>query len=323
MHAGLHCSRKNIGDPGALLHQLLDGLVNHQQFMQADSAPVAGLLACLTAHRTVPAQFAALCVRFTPMVQQPIGLPLAVKAPGLGMAQFLGIFGHKGLQRSLVWHIGRLASAEFFGQSLSQNTQQGIRKIEGVHAHVKQSGDRLWRRVGVQGREHQVPGQRGLYAHGHGFLVARLADHDDVWVSTQESPHHHGEINTGFFIDLHLAQAFLRDLNRVFDRPYLALGPIQVAENRVQRGGLARTSGPADIKQSVGFGNGFLDLRPVLRREPELAQWYGRASAQNAQHHVFHPAGRGNGGYPQLDIQRPIFPEFDFSVLRPAALGDV
>ena len=44
-------------------------------------------------------------------------------------------------------------------EALRQNAKQGIGKVEGVHAHVHQARDGLRGRVGVQGREDQVPGQ--------------------------------------------------------------------------------------------------------------------------------------------------------------------
>ena len=71
----------------------------------------------------------------------------------------------------------------------------------------------------MQGGEHHVAGERGFHTHGDGFMVARLAHHDDVGVSPQKRPHEHGKVDAGFFVDLHLAQAFLRDLDRVFSGP--------------------------------------------------------------------------------------------------------
>jgi hypothetical protein len=122
------------------------------------------------------------------------------------VAQFLGIFDREQAQFFGVRHVGLLAVAQALGQALRQDTQQRIGKVERIHAHVHQTGDGLGRRVGVQRGEHQVAGQRGLDAHGHGFLVARLAHHDDVRVGAQEGAHDQREVDAGLLVDLDLAQ---------------------------------------------------------------------------------------------------------------------
>jgi hypothetical protein len=47
--------------------------------------------------------------------------------------------------------------------------------------------------VGVERREHQVAGERGLDADLGGLEVADLADHDDVGVLAQERAQRRGE----------------------------------------------------------------------------------------------------------------------------------
>src|SRR2546430_9366846 len=46
------------------------------------------------------------------------------------------------------------------------------------------------RAVRVQGGEHEVACQRRFYTRGRGFLVAHLADHDDVRIRPQKRFHH-------------------------------------------------------------------------------------------------------------------------------------
>ena len=48
--------------------------------------------------------------------------------------------------------------------------------------------------VGVQRREHQVAGERGLDGDLGGLEVADLADHDDVGVLAQEGAQRGGEV---------------------------------------------------------------------------------------------------------------------------------
>ena len=59
-------------------------------------------------------------------------------------------------------------------------------KQVGLDAHVEQARDGADAVVGVQGRQHQVPGQRRLHRDLGGLLLADLADHDDVRVLSQD-----------------------------------------------------------------------------------------------------------------------------------------
>jgi hypothetical protein len=133
----------------------------------------------------------------------------------------------------------------------------------------------------VQRGEHQVAGERGLDADRGGLLVAHLADHDDVGVGAQKGPHHHREIEPGLAVDLHLAQALLRDLDRVFRGPDLGIGVVEELEHRVQRGGLARAGRPADEEDPVGLGHAGLQLLEVPPREAHLLQRDGLAGGEN------------------------------------------
>jgi hypothetical protein len=117
---------------------------------------------------------------------------------------------------------------------------------EGVEADLEQPRDALGRRVGVQRGHHQVAGERGLDGDARGFLVAHLADHDDVGVGAQEGAHGGGEGPADARVHLHLAQAGLGDLDRVLGGPDLALRGVDVAHHRVQRGRLAAAGGAAD-----------------------------------------------------------------------------
>ena len=59
-----------------------------------------------------------------------------------------------------------------------------------MNAGMPRSSRRVIRRktvIGMQGRQEQVAGLRGLDGDLRRFLVANLADHDDVGVLTQES----------------------------------------------------------------------------------------------------------------------------------------
>jgi hypothetical protein len=178
------------------------------------------------------------------------------------------------------------------GQALRQDAEQGVGEVERVHAHVQQAGDGFGRAVGVQRGEHQVAGQRGFDAHADGFLVAHLADHDDVRVGAQEGAHHQREVDAGLAVDLHLAQALLRDFDRVLGGPDLGVRRVQELQHRVQRGGLARAGGAADEEQAVGLARPSSRGAPGCAAVPSLSAGSVRRR-QDPHHDVFDAAGDG------------------------------
>ena len=75
--------------------------------------------------------------------------------------------------------------AEHAHQALRQHRfERGGHQV-GLDAHIHQAGQRAGRVVGVQRREDQVAGQRGLHGDLRGFLVANFADQNHVRVVAQ------------------------------------------------------------------------------------------------------------------------------------------
>ena len=204
------------------------------------------------------------------------------------MLQIIRVFFDEGFDLVGIGCVFFFAIAELFGQALRQNAQQRIGKVKWVHAHIEQANDGLGRAVGVKRGEHQVACERGFHAHTHGFFVARFADHDDVGIGTQEGAHDHRKINAGFFVDLHLAQAFLRDFHRVFCCPNFGVGLVEKFQHRVQGGGFARACGAANVEQAIGLGDGFFKALAIVRREAEFIHRNGLASGKDTHHHIFH-----------------------------------
>ena len=124
-------------------------------------------------------------------------------------------------------------------QALGQNGEQRIPEIEGVGAHVQQASHRFGSAVGVQRGKHQVASQRGFNGDFRCFLVANLAHHDHIRVGPQESAKGLGEGPVNLWIDLNLAQTDLGDFNRIFCGPNLPIWRVDMAQHRVQGGGLA------------------------------------------------------------------------------------
>ena len=155
------------------------------------------------------------------------------------------------------------------------------------------------------------------------LLVAHLAHHDDVRVRAQERAHHHREVEARLAVDLHLAQALLRDLDRVLRGPDLGVRGVEELQHRVQRGRLARAGRAADEEQAVGLRDRRLQLLVVARREAELVERNRLARRQNPHDDVLDAARGRDGRDAQLDVERPELPELDLAVLRLPLLRDV
>ena len=69
--------------------------------------------------------------------------------------------------------------------------------------------------VGVQRREHEVAGERGLDRDLGGLEVADLADHDDVRVLPQERAQRGREVQADLVVHLHLVDAVQVVLDRI------------------------------------------------------------------------------------------------------------
>jgi hypothetical protein len=89
--------------------------------------------------------------------------------------------------------LGRARGADGPRQTLGHDAHDRAGEQVPLDAHVHEAGHGAGRVVGVERREHQVPGQRGLHRDARRFLVADLADHDDVRVLSQDAAERSGE----------------------------------------------------------------------------------------------------------------------------------
>src|SRR5699024_9856038 len=99
------------------------------------------------------------------------------------------------------------------------------------------------RTVGVQGRQYQVTGLRGLDGDLGGFQVADLTDHDDVGVLAQKRAQRVGKRQPHPGVHLDLVDAFEVDFHRVFGGGDVAFGGIENVEAGVQRYGFTAAGG--------------------------------------------------------------------------------
>src|SRR5712692_2610314 len=324
-HAFLETDRKNIRDTGVFLDQFLDAIGGDQQFMQTDPAFVAVIAAGLAALGFIEGEMTF--VAGVASCQIPVDVlvsGLGVSLERSGVEQFGAVFLENVLHLVRGGRVTLLAfGAQTLGQPLRQDPEQRVGKVERVHAHVEQPGDRLRRAVRMQSREHEVARQRGLDAGAGGLLVAHLADHDDVRVGAQERSHHNREIEAGLLVDLDLTQTLLRDFNRILSRPDLGIRRVEKTEDRVERRRFARAGRAAAEEYAVGFAHRCLELRQVRRRQAELLQRDGFPRRENTHDYVLDAALRWNRRHAQLDVERTEFLEFDFPVLRFTLLGNI
>ena len=84
-----------------------------------------------------------------------------------------------------------------------------------------------------------MPGQRRFDGGLERLAVADLADHDHVGILPQQRAQPLGEREAGLVVGLPLVDAGQRVFDRVFDGDDVLAGLDQLAERRIQRGGLA------------------------------------------------------------------------------------
>ena len=104
------------------------------------------------------------------------------------------------------WVIGFFTgAADLFAKTFRQYTQHGIGKVESIAAQIQESRDSFDGAIRMHSAEHEMASERGFNCNISRFLVAHLADHDDIGVRTQKSPHGDSKGQSDFWMDLHLA----------------------------------------------------------------------------------------------------------------------
>ena len=219
------------------LDQLLHLLGPHQEFMNTHSALISRIGARRATRRPVKREVLRIGdVQFLKGFRIILPNQLVILRP-----------------RRIIGFLAFLAKGA--NQSLGHDAQDGVSKVERIHAQIEQPCYALWCTVGVEGREHEVPGQRGLNPNMCRFLVPHLPDHDHIRVGPQEGTHGSRKIKTNLVVDLHLTQTDLGNLHRVFRRPYLNVWFIDVSERRMQGCRLAGARRAADKDNTVRFRN--------------------------------------------------------------------
>ena len=137
-------------------------------------------------------------------------------------------------------------------QTLRHHAEQGRVDEVGRNTKVEHPGDRRWRVIGVQGRQHKVTGQRRLDGHFCRFQITDFADHDDVRILPHQGSHAIGKADVDIVLNLHLVERGLDHFNRILDGADIDFRRRQLLERCVQRRGFAGTGRAGDQNNPVG-----------------------------------------------------------------------
>ena len=224
---------------------------------------------------------------------------------------------------SLVSFTGDLALAQAPHEPLGDHALHARGHEEGLDPHLDQPRGGERRVVGVQRREHEVPGQRRLDRDLSGLDVADLADHDHVGVGPDHGAQAGGEGQAGLRVHLHLLDALELVLDRVLDGDDRPVRRVERGQARVEGGGLARAGGPGHEDRAVGRADRGLEARRGRRRpcpSPSRSMTIWRESRMRIT--TASPRTTGQRRHAQVHVVA-VHRQPDAAVLRHALLGDV
>src|SRR3546814_2632500 len=107
---------------------------------------------------------------------------------------------------------------------------------------------------GVDGREVEVAGERGLHGDVGGLAVADFADHHDVGSLAQNRAQPRREVEPDLGMHLRLPHTIDGIFDLILDGQDVALAVVELLERRVERRRLARSGRAGDEDDAIGFG---------------------------------------------------------------------
>src|SRR5713101_2516361 len=296
-HALLHGGALDAPAVDLLHRQLADGVVDHHGLVDAGAPVVSGAVAGLAPLRPVDHPRLA---RLLLLRRQPDLLQL-LRGGQVRLAALLAEDAH---------------------QALRQHADQRRPHQVGLDAHVDEAGDGARGVVGVDGAEDEVAGQRGLDGDLRRLAVADLADHDHVRVLAKEAAQTVGEGEVDLRVHRRLRDALELVLDRVLDGHDVEVRPVDLAEGRVERGGLAAPGGPRHQHDPVRLVDQPLHGGELVLVHPDLGEVeQHRALVEQAHDDALAEHG-GRGGEADVDVAAGEL-HADAAVLRQALLRDV
>ena len=279
-----------FGGGGAALDEFLEAGAHETNLEECGAARVSGVAAFITTDGTTDF----------------VG-PLDRKAD---FGQALGtVFSWLGAMR-----------AKAADEALGDEGADGRADEEWLDAHVEEAGDAADGVIRVERAEDEVAGECGADGDLGGFQIAHFTDHDDIRVAAQDAAERggEGEVDLGLHSDLDDTIEFV--FHRVLDRHDATLFHIKAAEEGVERGAFAATSGAGDEDDAVRARDEIADALFVGRVEAEAGE-IEALLAEEAEADIFAVDARDRG---HADIDRLAGDlEGDAAVLRSAALGNV
>ncbi len=207
-------------------------------------------------------------------------------------------------------------------QALRHDSQHAGGDEVVFHAHLQQPGHRARRIVGVQGAENQVTGQRRVDGDLGGFRITYFTDHDNVRVLTQDGAENVGEAQADARFHLDLVDAPQLVFDGVLHRDNLFLRRIDLAQRRVEGGGLAASGGAGHQDDPVRPVDQVPEFQQVILGKAQFFQVEDDALAvEDSQDHALAEHG-GKGGDTKIDLLAQN-PQLDAPVLGKPPFGDV
>ena len=230
-----------------------------------------------------------------------------------------------GLEQILGLHLEGFGAlvADHLHQSLGEAAEQGRGDHERLQAEVAQAGDGGDRVVGMQGGKDEMPGHRRLHGMGGGFVVADLADHDDVRVLAQDVAQNGGEGDVDERLDGDLVELLVDHLHRVLDGDDVLLRGGDLLQGRIEGGRLAAAGRAGHQDDAVRRGHERPeDIEVPLREAEVLHLLEDHVRIEDTHHHLLAEGNRHRGDA-DLDVFAAPLPHLDAAVLGAAFFGDI
>ena len=149
-------------------------------------------------------------------------------------------------------HIGlATVGTEHPHQPLRHDTDKTGGDQERLDAHVHQTGNGTHGGIGVQGGQHQVPGQTCLNGNLRSFQIPDFPDHHHIRILAQNGSQAPSKGHIHFRVHLGLTNARQVVLDRILDRQYVAAAIIDFLQRGVKRGGFTGTCGACHQQNTV------------------------------------------------------------------------
>ena len=124
-------------------------------------------------------------------------------------------------------------------QPLRHDDAERSRDQKRLDPHVQEPGDRRGRIVGVKRGKQQVAGERRLDGDFGRFVIADLADHDDVGILTEKGSQARSKRETGCLVHLHLADATHAVLDRILSGRDVDDRAVELFQDRIESRGFS------------------------------------------------------------------------------------